>query len=250
MRIFVLVVSLLLLASSDGLTAEALVKDARTLRVAGTTYRLDGIDAPEVDQICINDQADPWACGIDVRDSLIKLIGNRSVTCRDVGPDAVYKGRRIGLCSFDDGSSLNQMLVREGFAINFEPSAAGRFAADQAEARQHRRGLWKGCFVAPEQFRRWDKIPALLGASCRPDKSSELIQMLFPEDAAMPPGCSIKAKFSARARFTGKIGIYHLESCRSYPTAPKPNRWFCSEEDAQAAGFRKAYNCRAIVRSR
>ena len=23
----------------------------------------------------------------------------------------------------------------------------------------------------------------------------------------------------------------------------KPERWFCTEEDAQAAGFRKAYNC-------
>jgi hypothetical protein len=25
----------------------------------------------------------------------------------------------------------------------------------------------------------------------------------------------------------------------------KPDRWFCSEDDAQAAGFRRAYNCRA-----
>ena len=30
----------------------------------------------------------------------------------------------------------------------------------------------------------------------------------------------------------------------------KPDRWFCSEEDAQAAGFRKAYNCRATDRRR
>ena len=60
----------------------------------------------------------------------------------------------------------------------------------------------------------------------------------------MPPGCSIKGKFAVRARVTGNLGIYHLQACRSYPGLGNPDRWFCSEEDAQAAGFRKAYNCR------
>jgi hypothetical protein len=48
-----------------------------------------------------------------------------------------------------------------------------------------------------------------------------------------------------RARLTGNVGIYHLQGCRSYPDLIKPDRWFCSEDDAQAAGFRRAYNCRA-----
>ena len=38
-------------------------------------------------------------------------------------------------------------------------------------------------------------------------------------------------------------GIYHLESCRSYQSTKKPNRWFCSEDEAKAAGFRKSYSC-------
>ena len=56
----------------------------------------------------------------------------------------------------------------------------------------------------------------------------------------MPPGCSIKGKFAVRAKLTGHRGIYHLEGCGSYQRTKKPDRWFCSEEDAQAAGFRKA----------
>ena len=32
--------------------------------------------------------------------------------------------------------------------------------------------------------------------------------------------------------------------------ATKPDRWFCSEEDAQAAGFRKAYNCRSPAKGK
>jgi len=35
------------------------------------TYRLDGIDAPEFDQSCIDDHADPWTCGIAARDQRV-----------------------------------------------------------------------------------------------------------------------------------------------------------------------------------
>ena len=52
----------------------------------------------------------------------------------------------------------------------------------------------------------------------------------------MPSGCNIKGKFAVRARVTGNLGIYHLQACRSYPALTKPDRWFCSEEDAQAPG--------------
>jgi methylphosphotriester-DNA--protein-cysteine methyltransferase len=69
--------------------------------------------------------------------------------------------------------------------------------------------------------------------------------VLFPEAPTMPPGCSIKGKFAVRARVTGNIGIYHLQGCPSYPATTEPDRWFCSEDDARAAGFRRAYNCRA-----
>jgi methylphosphotriester-DNA--protein-cysteine methyltransferase len=59
----------------------------------------------------------------------------------------------------------------------------------------------------------------------------------------MPPGCSIKGKIAKRAQITGDRGIYHLEGCRSYRNLTTPNRWFCTEEDARAAGYRKAFNC-------
>jgi hypothetical protein len=68
---------------------------------------------------------------------------------------------------------------------------------------------------------------------------------LFPDDPSMPPGCSIKGKFAARAKLTGHRGIYHLEGCGSYQRTKKPDRWFCSEDDAQAAGFRNAFTCRS-----
>jgi hypothetical protein len=142
------------------------------------------------------------------------------------------------------------LLVHQGFALNVEASATGRFKVDEARAKEDRRGLWKGCFVAPLEFRRGKQDGPLLGGSCPADRDREIREVLFPDDLAMPSGCNIKGKFAVRARVTGNIGIYHLQACRSYPGLTRPDRWFCSEEDAQAAGFRRAYNCRAGAKSK
>ena len=234
-----------ILPASPGFAAGAIVRDGGTVEVAGVAYRLDGIDAPDVDQMCIDDHADAWACGVEARDHLSSLIGSRQVRCQDLGIGTTYKKRHIGICTVEgETSSLNQLLVARGFALNFEPYARSRFKADETEAKNGRRGLWKGCFAVPQDFRWGKKDGALLGDSCRADKDREIRAALFPDDLVMPSGCSIKASFAVRARVTGKVGVYHLQGCRSYPALTKPDRWFCSEEDAQAAGFRRAYNCR------
>jgi endonuclease YncB( thermonuclease family) len=235
-----------LFSASHGWAASPVVKDGHTIQSGGVTYRLDGIDAPEFDQICIDDHADAWACGVAARDQLTSLIGNRPVHCEDQGAEPSFKKRHIGICTVEGETvSLNQLLVRQGFALNFEPSAKGRFSQDEAAAKDDRRGLWKGCFVAPQEFRHAKKDGVLLGASCRTDKDREIREVLFPVDVVMPPGCSIKGKLALRARVTGHVGVYQVQGCRNYPVTTKPDRWFCSEEDAEAAGFRKAYNCRA-----
>jgi endonuclease YncB( thermonuclease family) len=243
-----LIVLLLLLAAGSSRAADAIVRDGDTIQLAGVTYRLDGIDAPEFDQTCIDDHAEPWTCGIEARDQLAKLIGGRSVHCEDLGPDKAFSKWHTGICTVvGESVSLNQSVVGQGFALSSESSAGGRFKQDEAGAKDNLKGLWKGCFVAPQDFRHSNKSANLLGASCRSDKDREIRQSLFPDEPAMPPNCSIKAKFAARARVTGNVGVYHLQTCRTYAPVTKPDRWFCSEEDAQAAGFRKAYNCRAII---
>jgi endonuclease YncB( thermonuclease family) len=239
------------LSASQSFAAPPTVRDAGILQLADVTYRLEGIDAPAFDQMCIDEHADAWTCGVEGRDQLARLIDNREVACEDLGADPTYKKRHLGICTVQgETASLNQLLVRQGFALNVEPSAKGRFKEDEASAKGNRRGLWKGCFVAPQEFRHGKKDGALLGDSCRTDKDREIRAVLFPEDPAMPPACSIKGKYAVRARVTGNVGVYHLQGCRSYPALTKPDRWFCSEEDAQAAGFRRAYNCRAAVRRR
>ena len=74
-----------ILSAAPGYAAGAIVRDGDTIQLGSVTYRLDGIDAPELDQICIDDHADPWTCGVDAREQLTRLIGGRSVHCDDLG---------------------------------------------------------------------------------------------------------------------------------------------------------------------
>jgi len=246
MRLFP-ILSLLgaILLASPAFAANVLVRDGRTIQLGDVTYRLDGIDAPELDQTCIDDHADPWSCGVDARDQLAKLINERSIRCDDLGLDKVTKRRHVGVCTVDgENASLNQQLARLGFAIGAEPALKVHTGDDAAAARDSKIGLWKGCFAAPQDFRLGKKDGALAGGACRPDRDKEIRAVLFPEDLTQPPSCPIKGKFAARARVTGNVGIYHLQGCSSYAGLTRPDRWFCSEDDAQAAGFRRAYNCR------
>ncbi len=228
------------------LAAGAVVRSGDTIQLGDTVFRLDGIDAPEVDQLCIDDHADPWSCGVEAREQLTKLIAGRPVRCDDQGADKSQKNRRIGICTADgDKVSLNQQVARAGLAVSAEPSTKYHAKDDVAAAKDAVRGIWKGCFVAPAEFRADKKDGALLGASCRADRDREIRSVLFPDAPTMPPGCAIKGKYAVRARVTGNIGIYHLQGCPSYPATTEPDRWFCSEDDARAAGFRRAFNCRA-----
>ena len=67
----------LILSTQAGRAEGAIVRDGDAIQLGNVTYRLDGIDAPALDQVCIDDHADAWACGIDARDQLVRLIGDR-----------------------------------------------------------------------------------------------------------------------------------------------------------------------------
>ena len=142
MRFLILILAVLW--ASQSWAAGAVVKDGGTLQLAGVTYRLDGIDAPELDQMCIDEHADAWACGVEARDQLTKLIGGRAVRCEDLGRTP-YRSRHIGICTVEgETATLNQLLVRQGFALNFEPYARGRFKDDEAGAKDKRQRTLEG----------------------------------------------------------------------------------------------------------
>src|ERR1700681_2381122 len=88
--IHVFTLLLAVLPASGAWAASPIVRDGGTLQLADVTYRLDGIDAPELEQMCIDEHADAWACGVEARDQLASLIGGREISCEDLGLGAIY----------------------------------------------------------------------------------------------------------------------------------------------------------------
>lgn len=247
MRLLVCIGMLLCLGNMPGFSAQAIIVDGDTLILNGAPYKLEGIDAPETDQVCLDATGATWACGIDARDQLQQFIAGRDVRCDETGLDSVYRNRRMAICWVEgETRSLNQWLVLEGWALDYEPSAKGRFRADEQAAREKLQGVWKGCFVSPQSLRRLTRSTAkLLGAGCPKSDTWSARSILFPDRPAMPNGCTVKGNLTARAHLTGHRGIYHLDGCGSYRRTKHPDRWFCSEQEAQAEGFRRSFTCRS-----
>src|SRR5215831_20136139 len=124
-----------------------------SIEVDGKSFRLDGIDTPERDQPCLNEDGEQFACGTTAAEELDKFVAGRSVKCEDIRADPAYPKRRIGERSAA-GMDLGHWLAGQGWSLNLEPNPKERFAIDEDDARAAHSGLWKGCFIAPQDFRR------------------------------------------------------------------------------------------------
>ena len=78
MRVF-LCIAFLLVALGTTRAAD----DADTLTLEGVRFRLDGIDAPELDQPCLDSAGEVYFCGRKANEELRKFIANRIPRCDD-----------------------------------------------------------------------------------------------------------------------------------------------------------------------
>lgn len=132
-------------AEEVALTGATRIVDGDTLVVAGRRVRLAGMDAPEMDQVCLRAGQD-YSCGIVARDALRALLAGREPSCVIKGRDRY--GRDLGRCSVA-GADLGADLVRRGLAV-----AYGGYAREESEARAAGTGLWAGSFTRPDEWRR------------------------------------------------------------------------------------------------
>ena len=84
-------------ARAEQVQAVPQVVDADTVYAGSTKIRLSGIDAPEMNQICIDSSGKNWSCGIDAKEKLQAFAHDRPWLCDLTGTD-VYK-RHLGSCS-------------------------------------------------------------------------------------------------------------------------------------------------------
>jgi endonuclease YncB( thermonuclease family) len=121
------------------------VIDGDSLVLNGERIRLQGIDAPELQQTCER-PGRSYDCGRESRAKLRELIGGKKVNCLGWQRDKYQ--RLLSKCS-TGLRELNSGMVASGWAI-----AYGDYSVEEASARSAKIGLWEGNFDTPQDWRR------------------------------------------------------------------------------------------------
>jgi len=222
-------------AQAADLSGVPRIVDGDTLAIGSTTGRLEGIDAPETEQVCLNANGVHWACGIDARDQLVAHIAGREINCTSSGLD-VYR-RTLAICHLA-GEDLNGWLVQQGWALAYVKYSS-TYRQVEEDARANLRGLWQGAFIAPWDWRHRNNKTVIFGAFSVPIDAQAILLGSSATEGAPSPECTIKGIISRNGE-----RIYHTEHQSSYGRIRMDKgggrRWFCSPEEAEAAGWRRA----------
>lgn len=136
-------------AFAQSVSGKAKVVDGDSLEIREHRIRLWGIDAPEFKQTCVRGEQ-RWDCGYAATDALRRHLEGATVKCVTVDKDDY--GRLVAKCSKNQ-RSVNEWLVREGWATDFTRYSQGAYADAQCKARSAKRGIWSGTFETPERYR-------------------------------------------------------------------------------------------------
>jgi endonuclease YncB( thermonuclease family) len=191
--------------------AEAVAGDL--LRVGGTTVRLAGIEAPESQQACGTPNRRS-RCAAAARTALARLVEGRAVSCTTSGTDST--GRPLATCRRGN-LDINAELVRQGHVFA-ESGLFASYTGLEREARAAKAGVW---------------------ATGEAERPAEFRAKLWEEaKRRAPDGCPIKG------RITGGARVYVLPWSPDYERGriqkARGERWFCSEQEAVAAGWKPA----------
>ncbi|CAM4253820.1 thermonuclease family protein [Paenibacillus tarimensis] len=212
------------LAGREAETAEVLrVIDGDTFAAAdGRRIRLVGVNTPETHGTVeyYGKEASAYAKKM--------LEGRKVVMFKDVSETDRY-GRLLRLVFIEgDTEMFNERLIRQGYAntmtISPDVTFAERFRKLEREAREAGAGLWAG------------------GSEENADDSAGTEDV---REGGLDETASTRGRQSASCAeplIKGNINskgekIYHLPGSSHYDRT-KPEKWFCTEEEAAAAGFR------------
>jgi endonuclease YncB( thermonuclease family) len=229
------VVLLPAMAEAADITGVPKIREGDHIQIGNTRIRLGGIDAPSVDQLCLNTQGERWTCGVAARDELIKHTDNKSWACHP-RQTVDRRGRTVARCDVD-GEDIQKWLVRNGWALSYT-RVSHDYDADEKEAREAKAGMWQGAFIAPWDWRIRNKKTTVLGATKPPESANTILLASASGPVAPSPDCTIKGNVNR----SGEC-IYHKPTSRWYAQikmhVSKGTRWFCSVDDAEAAGCRE-----------
>jgi endonuclease YncB( thermonuclease family) len=103
------------------LKGKCYVVDGDTITISGTSIRIAGIDAPELDH--------PW--GKKAKSAMIELCKGKVVTAV-IQPGLSYD-RTVAKCYLEDGTDLAAEMVKQGFALDWPKFSGGGRRASAAK---------------------------------------------------------------------------------------------------------------------
>lgn len=136
-------------ASRADLRGPARIIDGDTIEIERLTVRLNGIDAPELQQTCIK-ESKVWACGEVAVEALRGLVHDRRVECWIKGTDP--HGHFLAYCVVA-GKDIGGQMVEHGWALAHYLFSYEYSRAEQ-RAKSARVGIWASGFETPWEWRK------------------------------------------------------------------------------------------------
>ncbi|HLI99459.1 MAG TPA: thermonuclease family protein [Bradyrhizobium sp.] len=228
------------LAQAADIVGTARIREGHLIQIGASRIRLGGIDAPSIDQLCLDAKGERWACGMAARDELIKHADNKNWTChlRQAADRQTTdrRGRSVARCEVD-GEDIQKWMVRNGWALSYVRFSHD-YDGDEKAAREAKAGLWQGAFIAPWDWHVRNKKSAILGSARLPENAHAVLLASASGSVAPSPECNIKGNVNRAGEC-----IYHKPTSRWYAKIEmkisKGTRWFCSVDEAEAAGCRE-----------
>ena len=203
----------------------ARVIDGDTIEIeGGERVRYIGIDTPET----IDPRKIVQCFGVEASKKNKEFMEGKTVRLeKDITDRDKYK-RLLRYVWLGD-TLVNLALVQDGFARSYsyppDIKYQDKFVAAERQARKVKLGLWNACGL---EFSAKSVLQSQTQSSVSAQKSGN--------------DCSIKGNISASGE-----KIYHISGCGSYLKTrideQHGERWFCSDAEAQSAGWRRALNC-------
>ncbi len=215
---FAVLANLILLpvAVSAEITGKPRITDGDTIEIAGQRFRRYGIDAPEAAQRCVAENK-RWQCGRNATLALAGIVSTNWVVCQERDKDRY--GRIVAVCNIAgvQGPDVAAMMVSEGWVLAYRQFSSD-YVKDEAGAQRMRKGVWRGDFIRPWDWRKGMRLS---------DNDSQL------------RACLIKGNIAYGTTRIHQVpgGRYDVRT-RIDPS--KGERWFCTETEARAAGWRRS----------
>lgn len=191
------------------------------------TFRLIGLDTPET----VDPRKDVQCFGVEASNKAKELLVGKKVRVETDSSQGTYDkyNRSLGYIYLESGLFYNKYMIEQGYAHEYTYGTPYKYQTEfkeaQASAKTNKLGFWatntcNGNTTTAETVTVTETVPT----------------------AGATGSCTIKGNISST-----KEKIYHMIGCGSYTKTvideSAGEKWFCSEQEAISAGWRKALNC-------